>query len=246
MAAVTKVHVPRSEYGEPRCVESNDQEESEGLSGDGLGHDTSDEGEDDRDVEGWSDGEHEGGNESKANAGWAEAMAKILGKKPSASKATILLQNKELNKLKDKERQEQLDRKKQMNRKRAWEMMCREKPDVVNDRETERSLQKIATRGVVQLFNAVKKHQKMVNDKVKEVSGSERKKARILSSVSKKDFIDVLRKTEGGSGVTIKTEKSTAHEEASWSVLREDFMMGAAMKDWDKVSDGGMQESASD
>lgn len=62
-------------------------------------------------------------------------------------------------------------------------------------------------RGVVQLFNAVRKHQKTIDNKVKEVGGSERKKAKFLSSVSKKDFIDVLRRTEGGSGVTGKTEK---------------------------------------
>lgn len=61
----------------------------------------------------------------------------------------------------------------------------------------------VPLRGVVQLFNAVRKHQKTIDDKVKEVGGSERKKAKLLSSVSKKDFIDVLRRTEGGS----KTEK---------------------------------------
>lgn len=61
----------------------------------------------------------------------------------------------------------------------------------------------------MQLFNAVRKHQKTIDDRVKEVGGSERKKAKLLSSVSKKDFIDVLRKTEGGSGVTSKTEKDT-------------------------------------
>lgn len=116
-------------------------------------------------------------------------------------------------------------------------MMCREKADVVKDRETEKTLQRIATRykhshycsisfvisqfaescvelfgllrGVVQLFNAVKKHQKTIDDKVKEVSGSERKKAKILSSVSKKDFIDVLRRTDGSSGGTVKAEKET-------------------------------------
>lgn len=61
----------------------------------------------------------------------------------------------------------------------------------------------------MQLFNAVRKHQKTIDEKVKEVGGSERKKAKILSSVSKRDFIDVLRRTEGSSGVTVKTEKDT-------------------------------------
>lgn len=59
----------------------------------------------------------------------------------------------------------------------------------------------------MQLFNAVRKHQTTINDKVKEVGGSDTKRAKFLLSVSKKDFIDVLRKTEGGSGVNSKTEK---------------------------------------
>lgn len=62
---------------------------------------------------------------------------------------------------------------------------------------------------MVQLFNAVRKHQKTIDNKVKEVGGSERKKAKLLSSVSKKDFIDVLRRSDGGSRVTTKTEKDT-------------------------------------
>uniref|UniRef100_H3CL79 RRP15-like protein n=1 Tax=Tetraodon nigroviridis TaxID=99883 RepID=H3CL79_TETNG len=187
--------------------------------------------------EGSGDGEERGG----ANAGWAEAMAKILAKKTPASKSAILLKNKELDKAKEKEKQEQLERKKQFDEKRSWEMMSREKPDVVKDREAEKTLQRVATRGVVQLFNAVRKHQKTMEKKVKEAGGSERKKAKLLSSVSKKDFIHVLRRTEGDAGTASKTETETqaaAEEKPAWSVLREDFMMGATMKDWDKESDG--------
>lgn len=60
----------------------------------------------------------------------------------------------------------------------------------------------------MQLFNAVRQHQKNVDDKVKEVGGSERKKAKVLSSISKKDFIDVLRGAGGCSTAAIKPEKS--------------------------------------
>ncbi|XP_053288387.1 RRP15-like protein isoform X1 [Pleuronectes platessa] len=181
----------------------------------------------------------EGEGEGNTNAGWAEAMAKILGKKTAPSKSIILVKNKELDKMKERERQEQQERKKQVDEKRSWEMMSREKPDIVVDRETERALQRIATRGVVQLFNAVKKHQKNVDDKVKEVGGSERKKAKILGTVSKRDFIDVLRRTEEGPrGTGTPTDTAAAAEEKpAWSILRDDFMMGATMKDWDKDSD---------
>ena len=99
------------------------------------------------------------------------------------------------------------EKKKQTDKKRAWEMMCRAKPDFVKDGENERNLQRVATRGVVQLFNAVRNHQKMVDEKVKEAGGSERKKAKLLSSVSKKDFINVLRGTGGGGEVVTKTER---------------------------------------
>ena len=77
-------------------------------------------------------------------------------------------------------------------------------------------------RGVVQLFNAVRKHQKTIDTKVKEVGGSERKKAKLLSSVSKKDFIDVLRRTDGGSGSAVKAEK----EAVSPRVPYESYMLG--------------------
>ncbi|XP_076592383.1 RRP15-like protein [Chaetodon auriga] len=272
MAALMKTHVQIT--GDTAEFEDdNDQSDSIGGSNsersdnDDDDDEGSDGGENDKDGDGVSDGEEVGdkdreedeeGDDNNANAGWAEAMAKILGKKTPKSKTSILVKNKELDKMKEKERQEQLEKKKQVDKKRAWEMMCREKPDIVKDRETERALQRIATRGVVQLFNAVRNHQKTIDDKVKEVGGSERKKAKFLSCVSKKDFIDLLRKTEGGKEVTSKTENdaaAAAEEKPAWSVLRDDFMMGATMKDWDKDSDreepdthlvGGLEEIDSD
>ncbi|XP_062981650.1 RRP15-like protein [Elgaria multicarinata webbii] len=180
------------------------------------------------------------------NAGWADAMAKVLNKKVPKSKPTILVKNKERDAEREKEKQERLKRRRQIDKKREWEMMCRVKPDVVKDREMERNLQRIATRGVVQLFNAVRKHQKNVDEKAKEAGSSDRKRAKLISSVSKRDFINVLRGMEGmeaEQSVANKSLKSNQVESKSeegpaWSILRDDFMMGASMKDWDKESDG--------
>ncbi|XP_056236986.1 RRP15-like protein [Seriola aureovittata] len=263
MAAVVRKHVEMSEDdSEPQLEDDSDQNESDGGNdvdgsddgGSDGGRDGGSDGEEAEDEDGGEDEEEDDGN---TNAGWAEAMAKILGKKTPESKSSILVKNKELEKVKERERQEQLERKNQVDKRQAWEMLCREKPDIVKDRESERALQRIATRGVVQLFNAVRKHQKTMDDKVKEVEGSERKKAKILSSVSKRDFIDVLRRTEGGGGGSAKVEReeAAADEKPAWSVLRDDYMMGATMKDWDKDSDGedadphtggGAEESDSD
>ncbi|KAM5301920.1 RRP15-like protein [Glossophaga mutica] len=187
-----------------------------------------------------------GGEDARvdASAGWADAMAKILNKKTPTSKPTILVRNRELEKEKQKLKQERLEKRKQRDRKREWEMLCRVKPDVVKDKEAERSLQRIATRGVVQLFNAVQKHQKNVDEKVKEAGGSVRKRAKLISTVSKKDFISVLRGMDGSAhepsstGRGSKARQTGEKEEGpGWTVLRDDFMTGASMKDWDKESD---------
>ncbi|XP_053737297.1 RRP15-like protein [Synchiropus splendidus] len=238
MAALTESHVQISHESD-EMVDSGD----DGGSQDEV---TGDEGESDGSVVGEDE---EGGNanedDGNPNAGWAEAMAKILGKKTPENSSGILVKSKELVKIKQKEKEAQQEKKKQVDKKRTWEMMCRVKPDLVKDRETERAMQRIATRGVVQLFNAVRQHQKTVDDKVKKVGGSERKKAKILSAVSKRDFIDVLRGT-GDSPAGIKEEDAAAavrDEKPGWSVLRDDFMMGAAMKDWDKDSDHEEEET---
>uniref|UniRef100_A0A8C7BL34 RRP15-like protein n=1 Tax=Neovison vison TaxID=452646 RepID=A0A8C7BL34_NEOVI len=191
------------------------------------------------------------GNEQTAeasvgtNVGWADAMAKILNKKTPKSQSTILVKNRELEKEKEKLKQERLEKRKQLDKKREWEMMCRVKPDVVKDKETERNLQRIATRGVVQLFNAVQKHQKNVDEKVKEAGSSIRKRAKLISTVSKKDFISVLRgmdastseKSSTGKNLKAKQTEAKAEEGPGWTILRDDFMMGASMKDWDQESD---------
>nr|XP_046157383.1 RRP15-like protein [Oncorhynchus gorbuscha] len=262
MASVEKAHVENSagildEPQEDHSAESDDSDRGSDGEGseDGGSEEEDGEGEVEQTADGGSEGEREEGEgnrevddvDTNPNAGWAEAMAKILQKKTPESKPSILLKNKQLDKMKEKEKKENLERKKQTDKKRAWEMMCREKPDLVKDRENERNLQRVATRGVVQLFNAVRKHQKTVDEKVKEAGGSERKKAKLLSSVSKKDFINVLRGTEGGQRgrhqdretdgpLSFRTGRE-AEEKPAWSVLRDDFMMGASMKDWDKESD---------
>ncbi|CAL9705477.1 unnamed protein product [Knipowitschia caucasica] len=248
MTAVVESHVQSSDaelHSDEDLEQSeggSDLEDSEGSvaeSHDGDGDAGSDEDEGEAEAE---DAELE--EETSANAGWADAMAKILGKTTANNQSTILQKNKDLQKVKEKQREEQLEHRKQLDKKRSWEMMCRVRPDIVKDKEPEKALQRIATRGVVQLFNAVKKHQKTIDEKVKEVGGSERKKAKILSSVSKKDFIDVLRRNEETTpGKTVKKERTAAacvkqeQEAPAWSVLREDFMLGASMKDWDKESD---------
>lgn len=64
------------------------------------------------------EGDDEGGEEDQAdsnpNAGWADVMAKILQKETPNSKPVILQKNKQLEKIKEKAKQEMLERKKQV------------------------------------------------------------------------------------------------------------------------------------
>lgn len=60
------------------------------------------------------DSEHAAGARAGSSAGWADAMAKILSRKLPRSKPTILLKNKELEKEKEKLKQERLEKRKQV------------------------------------------------------------------------------------------------------------------------------------
>ena len=50
-------------------------------------------------------------------------------------------------------------------------------------------------RGVIQLFNAVKKQQKLVEEKLKEAGSSVRRRDTALQTMTKGKFLDVLRNT---------------------------------------------------
>ncbi|CAG8769833.1 14466_t:CDS:2 [Cetraspora pellucida] len=62
--------------------------------------------------------------------------------------------------------------------------------------DTERKLRKIATRGVIQLFNAIHISQKIVDNSIKEAGGKQRlttREAKDVSSMSKEKFLDLLK-----------------------------------------------------
>ncbi|XP_076314726.1 RRP15-like protein [Tachypleus tridentatus] len=156
-----------------------------------------------------------------------------------SEKGTIIqdekLPAKQPNKHTYDEKSNVLERKRQ---KLLWENMGRQKPDVTK-KDQERALARIATRGVVQLFNAVQQHQKKVENKLKAAGGTEVKKEKALKSLTKGEFLDMLKgyKSEKPNSLEVSEKKSlqNSHTEGEqWSILRDDFMMGATMKDWDR------------
>ncbi|CAL1298486.1 unnamed protein product [Larinioides sclopetarius] len=198
-----------------------------------------------------SEGESE--NSDGGNEGWADAMAKVLHTTTKSSKFILSKAKKDSDiKMKDTKQVELVDetgqvikkkepeksnksysekRKEMLEKQRLkaeWETMCRVKPDIRN-KDRERELVRIATRGVVHLFNTVEKHQKTVKSSKK----SKQKDKKL--SVVKGNFMDILKEcAKKDKDIQEDPAAKKVNQEATWSILKDDFMMGAEMKDWDK------------
>ena len=201
-------------------------------------------------------GDAESEDESVGNTGWADAMAKVLAIGKNSSKpVSVLSKAKKGNAKKRKaddgdasSSDEEPETKKKLEplavrkaRKKEIDSIGRRMPNVL-ERNAEKALARIATRGVVQLFNAVRDHQKDVKFKLKEAGGSFRKQEKVYKNLDKESFIQMLggksvAKPEIGQTQKSKSDLGSEETQSSWSILREDYMLGAKMKDWDKESD---------
>ena len=187
------------------------------------------------------------------------AMSEILGRKSQVKKGVVLSKKttKHLKELKS----EKEEKSKTENLKRDRRKLL-DKDLVIPTLKTgnyEKALRKIATRGVVTLFNAIRTHQKAKEDDSGSKKGKKRKRKEVSSSKAK--FLEMLKQQKknsggknlklGGEDVTVAStagdEKRNEEEEVKkngegWDVLREDMLTGAKMKDWDKL-DGGNSKS---
>lgn len=78
---------------------------------------------------------------------------------------------------------------------------------------------------VVALFNAIEKHQHQSGKR-------EDKNDKKVKEMSKDNFLGLLKASQQKS--TSTTDRSAAAaKKSSWSVVQDDFMMGAKLKDWD-------------
>eukprot|EP00057_Strongylocentrotus_purpuratus_P030763 XP_782650.2 PREDICTED: RRP15-like protein [Strongylocentrotus purpuratus] len=237
MKTLPKKQLTTNEMDDESDEDIDDEEEED----DGDEEEEDEEEEDDGDEE-EDDGDEEEEGEEIPGVGWADAMASILRKEAPEEGSAVLAKSKDYAKAKEEEMKDYMERIKEKQSRKKWENMSKVIPKVT-DREFEKSLQRIATKGVVQLFNAVKKQQKTREDKLKKVGGSQRKRAKVEASLTKGNFLDMLKGTPAPSSVDpsskakgsiTSTEKPLSGDQPSWGVLRDDFMLGAGMKDWDK------------
>ncbi|KOB68956.1 RRP15-like protein [Operophtera brumata] len=196
------------------------------------------------------------------NEGWGDSVAKILGSKKPKNKKTLVLsrakKHSEIVKVETDEKPsfevvgELTDKKPDVKSLKTEEneappakkvkhekASIRQKPKIL-EKDRERLLAKIATKGVVQLFNAVRNQQKTVEKELDRNDISEVKKDRIMKKFDKRTFLDTLM---GKSKSIVVDETSSSlksevkdEEKPRWNALRDDFMMGAKLKDWDKES----------
>ncbi|XP_028411666.1 RRP15-like protein [Dendronephthya gigantea] len=180
-------------------------------------------------------------NKINGNPGWADAMARILTKPLPDDKPAVLIKYKKAERERKRKHEEVAKQKVISQEKHQAREQNHVKPAPSND-EKERTLRRIATKGVVKLFNAVNKHQKDLDAKLK-TAPTEAKKAKVLKSVSKSSFLDML-KSNSNETVQHGNDVNGNEDKASkWDILREDFMMGGKMKDWDKDSDDNENEN---
>ncbi|XP_016959795.1 RRP15-like protein [Drosophila biarmipes] len=130
-------------------------------------------------------------------------------------------------------------------------LQLRVKPSF-RDMERERTLRKVATRGVVQFFNAVRIQQKDLQQQLEEAGPLDSRQDAVLNNINKRKFLDVLmsgkrakstavdnavKKEEQETDDDDEDEGSGGKKKSEWSVLREDFMTNKKIKHWDEEDD---------
>lgn len=192
------------------------------------------------------------------NTGWADSIAKVLhSSKPRKKKALVLSRAKkiqtsreensklaysfeiqgeaELTNIAENKIKDQTESKKPKNNK----IVLRNKPNF-KDLEKEKALKNIATRGVVQLFNAIRSQQKYLDEKIKDAGPLDHKKDSVLQNINKEKFLSVLMSGKRSKSEALDNEefpddpRALNKRKKEWNVLSDDFMTNRKLKNWDE------------
>lgn len=139
-------------------------------------------------------------------------------------------------------------------------LQLRVKPSY-RDMERERTLRKVATRGTVQFFNAVRIQQKDLQQQLEEAGPLDSRQDAVLNNINKRKFLDVLMSGKRAKSTAIDNSVKKEEQESDddddeeeegpsapgkkkseWSVLREDFMTNKKIKHWDEEDDDGSDQ----
>ncbi|XP_061396964.1 RRP15-like protein [Musca vetustissima] len=198
------------------------------------------------------------------NSGWADSIAKVLSTSKPKTKKTLVLSRAKKIKPDDKKKAEEdygfeIDgeiKKEEIKKEvkeepedvkppRNLKLELRVKPSW-KDIERERALRKVATKGVVQLFNAVRIQQKDLQHQLEEAGPLDSRREAVLKNIDKRKFLDVLmggkRAKSEAVDNAVKNENDDSSDEeydnkkkkSEWSVLQDDFMTNKKNKHWDE------------
>ena len=268
-------------------AESSDNDDDEDDDGDAYGEDEFGADQDDADAkEMESADEFEGGDTSLSavaskSAGMAGAMTRILGVAGGSAAGVLSKTKTPLQKLQEKQKSVDAALREKRRERRDTNLTAMRVPlsaatsrplltsdadgpttmirsAIAQELEVERAHRRVATRGVVALFNAISKHQdKMREDasaehraaaKAASASGGGSKSAEEVKVMSKRGFLDLLKtnatKVDGGAAAAANKSAPSVSEGAKgassksktggWNALKDDYMMTSKLKDWDK------------
>lgn len=201
-------------------------------------------------------------------SGMANAMARILGTQVKKSSASAVLA-KTVTPLQrmareEKKRLDEAREKRQANRESKLTALhvplsvatsriaqSDESKSLVNELELERTHRRVATRGVVALFNAIAQHQKGTADTPKSSSDTKSPQKQEVANMSKHGFLDMIKKSavENKTGQTLAPieAESKKKTKAKWNALKDDYMLNSSkLKDWDKDSSDDEEDESQD
>jgi hypothetical protein len=154
--------------------------------------------------------------------GLGSALTAVLSQDSNSVVPIGAIQAKKRKELKDAERKHRLEKKLLREKERVI-------PDAATDIQRERALLKVATRGVVMLFNAITQQQekKREEEDDDEEIDAEKKKKKIRSDeMSRKEFLDRLKAN------SLNSEKNNSTKE--WEVFNDDFVHELAQEnEWE-------------
>jgi len=184
-------------------------------------------------------------NKLQGMAGMADVISKILGKTLPQEKDVVLSKCKQSKKRKT-DIKEEFENKKTLREKKSDALELNHVLPTRSNAQNEILLRKIATKGVVKLFNAVSAHQKKLTEKLDDAK-TEARKSKAADRITKDSFLDMLTDSTKSKSSYVKNEavKNEETEKPAWAVLQDNFMMSSRMKDWDK-EDGDDGNDAAD
>lgn len=184
--------------------------------------------------------------------GWADSIAKVLSSnKPKTKKALVLSRAKkdtpgekqdkkprsydfeiDGKEAESEEESTQAPKKKKDKLKERLKMIEMREIPLPTDPE-EKELRKIATKAVVQFFNAVNIQQKKLEVEIKKAGPLDHKKDAVYTKIDKRTFLDILKNEKPSSDTKTTIKEEEIKEEGSnevnskpsgWSVLRHSLL----------------------